>query len=79
MSRATDRVPGDAHDVLARIRAGQTVAVACRGGLGRTGTAVGCLLVMAGLAPEAAIKLTRDSREGTIETDGQEDFVRGWG
>ena len=34
---------------------------------------------MAGLAPEAAIELTRDSREGTIETDGQEDFVRGWG
>ena len=64
--------------VLARIEAGETVAVACRGGLGRTGTAVGCLLVMAGLPPEEAIALTRRSRRGTIEDDGQEDFVRGW-
>lgn len=77
----TDRVTYRSmlNDVLTRIRAGQTVAVACRGGLGRTGTAVGCLLVMAGVPPDAAIKLTRDSRDGTIETDDQEDFVRGWG
>ena len=65
-------------DVRARIEGGDTVAVACRGGLGRTGTAVGCLLVMAGLPPEEAIALTRRSRPGTIEDDGQEEFVRGW-
>ncbi len=64
---------------LARVVAGETVAVACRGGLGRTGTAVACLLVMAGLAPDEAIALTRRSRGGTIERDIQEDFVRGWG
>jgi hypothetical protein len=34
--------------------------------------------VMAGLAPDDAIALTRRSRRGTIERDGQEDFVRGW-
>ena len=65
-------------DVLARVKAGQTVAIACRGGLGRTGTAVACLLVMAGLAPDDAIALTRRSRHGTIERDGQEAFVRAW-
>ena len=65
-------------DVLARAKAGQTVAIACRGGLGRTGTAVACLLVMAGLAPADAIALTRRSRHGTIERNEQEAFVRGW-
>ena len=65
-------------DLLARIEAGQTVAIACRGGLGRTGTAVACLLVMAGLAPDAAIDLTRRSRHGTIERNEQEAFVRAW-
>lgn len=65
-------------DVLARIEAGQTVAVACRGGLGRTGTAAACLLVMAGLTPNDAIALTRRSRHGTIERDTQEAFVRAW-
>ena len=65
-------------DVLARVQAGQTVAVACRGGLGRTGTAVACLLVMAGLGPNDAIALTRASRHGTIERDAQEAFVRAW-
>ncbi|MEK6720005.1 MAG: ADP-ribosylglycohydrolase family protein [Chloroflexota bacterium] len=56
-------------DVIARIRAGQVVVVACRGGLGRTGTAVGCLLVQSGMAPRDAIALTRRSRSHTIERD----------
>lgn len=65
-------------DILTRVNAGQTVAVACRGGLGRTGTAVACLLVMAGLNPDDAIALTRRSRHGTIECNEQEAFVRAW-
>ena len=64
--------------ILDRLRAGRTVVVACRGGLGRTGTAVACLLVDGGLDPEAAIRLTRASRRGTIERDRQEAFVRSW-
>jgi len=64
--------------ILDRLRAGQAVVVACRGGLGRTGTAVACLLVDGGLDPEAAIRLTRASRRGTIERDRQEAFVRSW-
>ncbi len=65
-------------DVIARIRAGQVVVVACRGGLGRTGTAVGCLLVQSGMAPRDAIALTRRSRSHTIERDIQERFVEAW-
>ena len=63
---------------LERLRAGQNVVVACRGGLGRTGTLVACLLRETGLEAEAAISLTRATRHGAIETAGQEDFVRAW-
>jgi ADP-ribosyl-[dinitrogen reductase] hydrolase len=58
-----------------RLRSGQRVVVACRGGLGRTGTMVGCLLRDAGLAGPAAVALTRKSRDNTIENDDQERFV----
>lgn len=65
-------------DALARLVAGQSVVVACRGGLGRTGTIVGCLLRDGGLDPGAAIALTRASRKHTIETGAQEQFVTDW-
>ncbi len=61
-----------------RLQAGETVVVACRGGLGRTGTVVGCLLRDAGLGGPDAIGLTRDSRHKTIETGAQDAFVLGW-
>jgi protein-tyrosine phosphatase len=65
-------------DVLARLRGGQCVAVACRGGLGRTGTIVACLLRDAGLDGDEAIALTRASRHDTIERQSQVDFVHDW-
>ena len=78
-------VPLDTSDmraVLATVagwlRDGRTVAVACRGGLGRAGTFVACLCIDAGLDAEAAIALARQTRPGTIETRRQEDFVRRW-
>ncbi len=74
--------PSAFADLLAtlatRIRDGRFVAVACMGGLGRTGTLVACLLRDGGLAADEAIALTRESRHGTIENDRQEDFVRSW-
>ena len=60
-----------------RLRAGKNV-VACRGGLGRTGTTVACLLRDAGLDAADAIALTRASRHSTIENSRQEAFVTGW-
>lgn len=65
-------------DLRARLAKGESVAVACRGGLGRTGTVVGCLLRDGGLDPDAAVALVRASRTKTIENREQERFVRGW-
>ncbi len=49
-------------DVRARLAMGESVTVACRGGLGRTGTVVGCLLRDGGLDGDAAVALVRTSR-----------------
>lgn len=65
--------------IRVRLAKGENVVVACRGGLGRTGTVVGCLLRDAGLDADAVMKLTRATRHGTIENDGQERFVESWG
>ncbi|MDO4718187.1 MAG: protein-tyrosine phosphatase family protein [Propionibacteriaceae bacterium] len=51
--------------------AGRAVAVCCRAGLGRTGTALACVLVDRGLAPEEAILAVRAARPGSIETTNQ--------
>lgn len=64
--------------VAGRLAAGERVVVACRGGLGRTGTAVACLLVDGGTGPDEAIAAVRAARRGTVERPGQEEFVRGW-
>ena len=57
---------------------GETAVVACFGGFGRTGTAVSCLLVDAGLTADEAIALTRATRPGTIENASQLRFVHDW-
>jgi protein-tyrosine phosphatase len=55
--------PGDALDGLGeahrRAHAGQRVEVACRGGVGRTGTALAALAVLDGLAPDQAVGWVR--------------------
>lgn len=66
-------------DIRTRLANGKSVALACLGGLGRTGTVVGCLLRDGGLDGDAAIALTRLSRHDTIENIDQERFVREWG
>ncbi len=65
-------------DLRRRLDDGQCVVVACLGGLGRTGTIVACMLRDAGLEANGAIAATRAARHGAIQTDVQEDFVRGW-
>lgn len=60
-----------------RMREGQNVVVHCRGGLGRTGTVAACVLVALGdHSADGAIGAIRQAREGTIQTDEQEEFVR---
>lgn len=62
--------------LLANARGSGHAAVACMGGVGRTGTVVACALVAAGLSAERAIARVRQVRHpSAVETDAQTDFV----
>lgn len=62
---------------IADARARGQVAVACMGGVGRSGTVVACALVAAGWDADAAIGHVRRLRHPTaVETPAQEAFVR---
>ena len=59
--------------------AGARVEVACRGGVGRTGTALACLAVLDGLPAEEAVDYVRAGyRPRAVETRGQAGFVLGF-
>ncbi len=58
------------------LRAGRNVVVHCRGGLGRSGTIAGRLLVEMGWGASEAIDAVRAQRRGAIETSAQEAHVR---
>ncbi len=54
----------------------ERVEVACRGGTGRTGTALACLAVLDGLPAEQAVAWVRDRyRRRAVETRAQAAFV----
>lgn len=76
---STPRDVHEMHDLLEEIaiaRESTHVAVACMGGVGRTGTVVACALVDAGWEPSAAIAEIRRVRHPTaVETADQEAFV----
>lgn len=62
--------------VIADARERTDVAVACMGGVGRTGTVAACALVAAGWDPTSAIAEVRRVRHPTaVETAEQEAFV----
>ena len=63
-------------DDIAAAREDTDVAIACMGGVGRTGTVAACALVAAGWDPAAAIAEVRRVRHPTaVETAEQEAFV----
>jgi ADP-ribosyl-[dinitrogen reductase] hydrolase len=64
--------------MLDRVRAGETVAIACRGGVDRTGTMAGCMLREAGAGPDEAIERVHRARRRTLTRPDQQRFVRDW-
>jgi protein-tyrosine phosphatase len=73
------RDPADLRSALREVleRAGrQRVEVACRGGSGRTGTALACLAVLDGVPADRAVAYVREHyRSRAVETRGQRTFV----
>ena len=62
--------------VLDELRAGATVVVHCRGGLGRSGLVVAAVLTSSGLTADEAIAAVRSVRPGAVETREQEHYVQ---
>jgi protein tyrosine phosphatase len=63
-------------DLYNRAQAGELVEVACYGGIGRTGTVLGCLAVLAGLPAPDAVRWVRNNYHAqAVETPEQEQLV----
>ena len=76
------RDPGDLRRALTEAwerAVDERVEVACRGGTGRTGTALACLAVLDGVPPAEAVGFVRRNyRRRAVETPGQRRFVTGF-
>lgn len=77
------RAPGSTAEMkrilqeIREARATADVAVACMGGVGRTGTVAACALVEGGMTADDAVATVRAVRHPTaVETAEQERFVR---
>jgi Swiss Army Knife protein, DSP-PTPase phosphatase domain len=70
------RAAGQIVAAYERARAGELVEVGCRGGLGRTGTVLACMAVLAGLGPNEAVAWVRGSYDvRAVEMADQERWV----
>ncbi|NBP83250.1 hypothetical protein EBU60_05250 [bacterium] len=65
-------------EVVELLRAGKIVAVACRGGIGRTGTLLALVLIELGCSLADAIDRVRAMKPECIDPGRQEEFVRSW-
>ena len=65
------------HEAYRRARRGERVEAACRGGIGRTGTALAALAILDGLAPRAAVSWVRSSyHPRAVENPWQQRWLR---
>jgi rhodanese/phosphatase family protein len=80
-------LPRDREQAVQRIREvhglareGRPVEVACGGGVGRTGTVIACLAVLAGLPPAEAVLWTRANyHHRAVETPWQRRWIARFG
>lgn len=77
LPRDRDRAVKEIRALHERARAGEAVEVACRGGVGRTGTVIACLAVLSGIAPPDAVAWTREHHHPrAVETPWQRRWVQ---
>jgi hypothetical protein len=64
------------RELHGRASAGELVEIACYGGLGRTGTVLGCLAIVTGVHAGDAVKWVREHYDHrAVETNDQEAFI----
>jgi len=66
------------REIAGWVREGRSVAVACRGGLDRSGMTTACVLVDLGMDPEAAIDRVHAGRHQSLSMREEQDVVRSW-
>jgi hypothetical protein len=65
------------HEAHRRAYAGERVEVGCKGGVGRTGTALAAMAILDGLTPDEAVRWVRSAyRDGAVETPWQRRWLR---
>jgi protein-tyrosine phosphatase len=73
---STRRAHEAIRDAYERAVRGERVEVACIGGIGRTGTVLGCMAVLAGVPAADARRWVREHyRSIAIETEQQHQFI----
>jgi protein-tyrosine phosphatase len=77
LPRDEEQAVREIHALHTRAREGQRIEVACGGGVGRTGTVLACLAVLAGVDPGEAVAWTRAAyHRRAVETPWQRRWVR---
>jgi protein-tyrosine phosphatase len=66
------------RDIAGWVRDGRSVAVACRGGLDRSGMTSACVLVELGLDAETAIDRVHERRRRSLTVWEEQEVVRRW-
>jgi protein-tyrosine phosphatase len=71
-----DAAAAQIRTAFERARSGERVEVGCAGGLGRTGTVLAAMAVLAGVPPAGAVRWVREHYDvRAVETDEQEAWV----
>jgi hypothetical protein len=71
-----EQAVGQIERAFARASRGELVEIGCFGGLGRTGTVLACMAVLAGVAPADAVGWVRRNYDArAVETPAQERWV----